>query len=145
MSSSSRVPRDSPVCPCSAAVPRRSHTCGADSSCRLCSGGRALPCFPPGTPHAWPSYLVTHKRNARMLKLGRGRVRGGGEREGGGGAGCFDQVNSKLRTKWQRTWKELVTIICPFAESFFQHEQGGTGLAVCGECDTRCGLLQRCF
>lgn len=68
---------DSPVCPCSAAVPRRSHTCGADSSCRLCSGGRASPCFPPGTPHAWPSYLVTHKKDARMLRFGR-VVLGGG-------------------------------------------------------------------
>lgn len=50
-----------PVCPCSAAVQPRSHTCGGGSSCRLCSGGRAWPCFPPGTPRAWPSYLTHHK------------------------------------------------------------------------------------
>lgn len=47
-----------PVSPCSAAAfPLCSHICGGDSSCRLCSGGRALPCFPPGTPHAWLLYL----------------------------------------------------------------------------------------
>lgn len=47
-----------PVCPCSAAAfPLCSHICGGGSFCRLCSGGRALPCSPPGTPHAWRSYL----------------------------------------------------------------------------------------
>lgn len=47
-----------PVCPCSAAAfPLCSHICGGGSFCRLCSGGRALPCSLPGTPHAWRSYL----------------------------------------------------------------------------------------
>lgn len=58
----------------------------------------------------------TQEENARMLRFSRVVVGGLGR-----------PVNSKLRTKWQRTWKELVTIISPFAESFIQHEQEGTG------------------
>lgn len=59
-----------PVCPCSAAVPLHSHTCGGGSSCRLCSGGRALPCFLPGTPHAWPLYLIhTHTEKRQQFQI----------------------------------------------------------------------------
>lgn len=61
----------SPVSPCSAADRRRSHTCGGGSSCRLCSGGRASPCFPPGTPRAWLSYLThTEKSQVQMCRVG---------------------------------------------------------------------------
>lgn len=112
MSSSSRVPRDSPVCPCSAAVPRRSHTCGADSSCRLCSGGRASPCFPPGTPHAWPSYLVTHKKNARMLRFGR--VVSGGWGAGGWGGRVFlsseQQITHKVAEDVERIGHDYISV-----------------------------------
>lgn len=69
----------SPACPCSAAVPLRSHTCGGGSSCRLCSGGRASPCSPPGTPHAWLLYLIhththTQKRGSRFRSIKSGTV-----------------------------------------------------------------------
>lgn len=54
-----------PVSPCSAAVQPRSHICGGGSSCRLCTEGRVSPCFPPGTPHAWPSCLKNGKKKKR--------------------------------------------------------------------------------
>lgn len=65
------VPCVSPVFPCSAAARRRSHTCGAGSSCRPCSVGRASPCFPPGTPRAWPSCLMNKQRLREQNREGK--------------------------------------------------------------------------
>lgn len=108
-------------------------------------------CCPTPFSHLWcrlilqalqrrPCFAVFPARNTTCLAVVPGNTQEkcthaqvwpcrvqGGEGWDGRGAGCFYQVNSILRTKWQRTWKELVTIISPFAESFFQHEQGGTG------------------
>lgn len=58
-----------PVSPCSAAVPRHFHICGGGSSCRLCSAGRASPCFPPRTPRVWLLYLIDTHMSGTGLKM----------------------------------------------------------------------------
>lgn len=107
-----------PVSPCSAAAfPLCSHICGGDSSCRLCSGGRALPCFPPGTPHAWLLYL----KHAGRRKAGSHSRR---ELD-------LNPLGLEKNEKGWRKWKILLRITSPM-EQF-------------SKCDTRYTLLQSQF
>lgn len=79
-----------PVFPCNAAAQHRSHTCGGGSSCRLCSGGRVSPYFPPGTPHAWLLCLIHTDKEAMS---------------GAGIKLCSYNQTASYREKKQRRWK----------------------------------------
>lgn len=112
-----------PVCPCSAAAfPLCSHICGGGSFCRLCSGGRALPCSLPGTPHAWRSYLKHpgKKRKKRFTFT-----------SGAGLQSTLARTAIYSNEKGWRKWKILFRITSP-VEQF-------------SKCDTRYTLLRGPF
>lgn len=147
-----------PVCPCSAAVPLHSHICGGGSSCRLCSGGRALPCFPPGTPHAWLLYLIRTQKKRQQVQIGP--VRNWTQM-------VFLSEQQKCTQKRQRKWKILFrkpshlfiqwryTLIpsLEFLESFpactgenlWSHMWNILTGTKFSKCDTWCALLLNCL